>query len=65
MNLDKSKIKVQKVGGLDLMDAFDFVDAYIEEAIYEPESRDLTEEELDWLNEDRDYVYESVLNYLQ
>ena len=46
--------------GIDTRDYPDFVDAYI--CYSERDGRPLTEEELDKLNEDRDLVYDYVIN---
>jgi hypothetical protein len=50
------------VDGVDTRDYPDFCDAYI--CYAELEGRPLTEVELDEVNEDRDFVYEHVLNKL-
>jgi hypothetical protein len=47
---------------IDFKDSPDFSDAYIDSALYE--GREMTEEELDMLNEDRDYVYGKLMNHL-
>ena len=59
---DKSKIYSIEFDGIDYSDAPDFCDAFISYARYE--DRDLTETELDELNEDRDFVYEKLMDYL-
>lgn len=51
-----------KVEGIDMKDAFDFVDAYISYA--ERNGIPLTESELDVLNEDSSFVYEQVMKEL-
>jgi len=53
-----SKIENLEVEGIDTRDYPDFCDAYISSA--EIDGREATEEELDELNEDRDFVYELV-----
>ena len=53
---------VVTVDGIDTQDYPDFVDAYIESADYK--GREMTEEELDFLNEDSDFVYEEVQKHL-
>jgi len=65
------KLNVQEIGdvdvdGIDYSDYPDFCDAYIESAIVLDNGvwRDATENELDILSEDRDFVYEQVQNYL-
>ena len=42
----------------------DFVDAYIDWAQYQDTGEDLTDSELDDLNDDSDQVYEAVINQL-
>lgn len=60
--MDYSKITDVRVGGIDTKDYPDFCDAHIESAEYngEPMSDDLLEE----LNEDYDFVYDAVMNQL-
>jgi hypothetical protein len=55
-----------EVDGIDTRDYPDFCDAYIESANVEEngEWRDVTDAELDELNEDYDFVYECVEDYL-
>ena len=49
--------------GIDTRDAPDFCDAFICEAFH-PDGRPYTEEELDALNDDRDLVYDLLMDYL-
>ena len=65
MKIDTKKLSDIKVGGIDLFDANDFVDAYIESAYYQAENRNLSESELDEISEDRDFVYECLINQIQ
>lgn len=59
MELDLTKIKDVEVEGIDTRDYPDFVDAFISSATYE--GREMTEEELDHLNENySDFVYDKV-----
>lgn len=58
MKLDYSKISDVEVNGVDTNDYPDFCDAFIASATYE--GRDMTEPELDELNEDSDYVRNQV-----
>ena len=53
-----AKIESVEVEDIDTRDYPDFCDAYIGSA--EIDGREATEEELDELNEDRDFVYELV-----
>lgn len=52
-----------EVNGIDASDYPDFVDAYISYAEYD-DGTELTDLELDALNEDRQFVYEQILNKL-
>jgi hypothetical protein len=62
--LDLRKIFNVVVGGIDMDDRPDFVDAYIESAEYEHSPgkfRDLTQSELDYLNsEEPNWVYQQM-----
>lgn len=52
-----------KFEGVDMRDWPEMTDAYIISADYN--GRPMTEFELDEINEDRDFVYEELLKYLQ
>lgn len=56
IKLDYSKISNVFVGGIDMEDFPDFCDAYIESADYE--NREMTDEELEILNEDGSFISE-------
>ena len=58
IKLDYSQIEDVDVDGIHGWDAPDFCDAYICSATYK--GRDMTDEELDALNDDRDFVYTAV-----
>lgn len=58
--LDYSKITDVDVDGINMRDAPDFVDAFISSAYYD--GREMTEEELEILNEDSQFIYEEVIN---
>ncbi len=60
--LDYSQIDDVEVDGIDTRDYPDFCDAYIASANYK--GRDMTEEELDVLNEDSSFVYDCVQDKL-
>lgn len=62
MKLDYSKISNVYVDGIDTKDYPDFCDAYIESADYDGEP--MTDEQLELLNEDGDYVHEAVYKQL-
>ena len=58
MKLDYTKIEDVEVDGIDTSDYPDFCDAYIASATYK--GREMTEEELDALNEDGSYIYDKI-----
>ena len=62
IKLDYSKIDNVEVDGIDYADYPDFCDAYIASADYD--GREMTDEELDVLNDDSDFVYSAVENHL-
>jgi hypothetical protein len=62
MKLDYKKIDNVEVSGIDFQDYPDFVDAYIISADYE--GREMTEQELDAINEDSEFVYDQVQKHL-
>lgn len=62
MKLDYNKITNIVVENIKDWDYPDFVDAYISSADYD--GREMTEDELNTLNEDSNFVYEQVLEYL-
>jgi len=66
MNIDLTKVCDVEVDGIDTRDYPDFCDAFISEAWYKDTNgiRELTETELDWLNEQHDFVYEQVEKWL-
>jgi hypothetical protein len=59
-NLDILDVEVE---GINTSDYPDFCDAYITKAAWS-DGTELTEDELDELNNDSDFVYRSVLNYI-
>jgi len=60
--MDYKKINNIEVDGIDTKDYPDFCDAFISSADYY--GKEMTEEQLDELNEDSDFVYECVQNHL-
>lgn len=62
INLDYAKISDVEVDGIDTSDYPDFCDAFISYAEYD--GREMTDEELDTLNEDGDFVYSAVESHL-
>ena len=62
LKLDYNLIEDVTFDGIDFRDAPDFSDAYIDSASYD--GREMTEEELDLLNEDDTFVYDELQNHL-
>lgn len=60
--LDYTKITNIELAGIRSFDAPDYVDAFICSADYD--GREMSELELDLLNEDADYIYNAVINHL-
>ena len=60
--IDTSQVEDIEIDGINPRDYPDFCDAFILEATYK--GREMTDEELEALNEDSDYVYEQVMEYL-
>ena len=57
-----NNVVVTDIEGIDYRDYPDFCDAYISKA--EINSREMTEDELEELNEDKDFVHQEVLNWI-
>ena len=66
MTINKLHIDDVQVEGIDYSDYPDFCDAYIESAVIKDngEFRDATDEELDAINDDRDFVYSKVIEFI-
>lgn len=62
VNLDYKLISNIKFDGIDHEDCPDYCDAHIISAEYN--GIEMTEEQIELLNEDRDYVYEKLMDYL-
>lgn len=62
MEIDFNRIDNIEFEGIDLSDSNDFVDAYISRCDYK--GLEATEEELDEINKDRDFVYEELIKHL-
>lgn len=62
MTIDLSKVSNLKFEGIDHSDYPDYCDAFIVRA--NVGNREATEEEIEELNEDRDFVYEKLTDYL-
>jgi hypothetical protein len=60
--MDYKKIDNIEVDGIDTTDYPDFCDAFITSAYYN--GVEMTEEQLDNINKDSDFVYECVNNHL-
>ena len=60
--LDYSKIDNIEFDGIDYDDYPDFCDAYISNADYD--GVEMTEEQLELINDDRDFVYEALMKHL-
>jgi hypothetical protein len=60
--LNYSKITEVEVEGIDTKDYPDFSDAFIASAMYN--GRPMSDSQLDRLNDDREYVYQAVQDYL-
>lgn len=67
MKFDELHIDDVVVEGIDYSDYPDFCGAYIESATIiedDVEVRDVTDEELDRLNDNRDFVYSKVIEFI-
>ncbi len=67
VKFDELHIDDLVVEGIDYSDYPDFCDAYIESATIiedDGEIRDATDKELDRLNDDRDFVYSRVIEFI-
>jgi len=62
MKIDFSKVENIEIEDIDGRDAPDFCDAFISSATYM--GRDATEDELDAINDNSDFVYESVIEHI-
>ena len=63
MKMNYKKIDNIEIDGIDTKDYPDFCDAYISSADYD--GVPMTDEQLDELNEDGNYVYGHIMDYLQ
>ena len=59
---DYSLIDVTEIDGIDHSDAPDFCDAFIASADYD--GRPMTQEELDEINDDNDFRYQAVCDWI-
>jgi hypothetical protein len=60
----KRKVCDIEVDGIDYSDAPDFCDAYISQAVWEDTLEPLTDDELEALNQDSEFVYEEVQKWI-
>ncbi len=60
--LDYSKISDIVLEGIDTSDYPDFCDAYIASATYDGE--EMTNEQIEMINQDTQYVYDCVIDHL-
>lgn len=60
--MDTTKINNIEFEGIDYKDAPDFCDAFISSADYD--GKEMTEEQLEVINENSDFVHEELYNYL-
>ena len=60
--MDYKKIDNIEMGGISFSDYPEFCDAFIMSADYD--GKEMTEEQLDIINEDSEFVYECVTNHL-
>ena len=60
--MDYKLISNIELGGVDTKDYPDFCDAFIESADYD--GKPMTEEQLDEINEDGEFIYECVQRHL-
>jgi hypothetical protein len=60
--MDYDKIENIQFDGIDHRDYPDYCDAFIISADYE--GREMTEEELDELNDNREFVYNALMDHL-
>jgi hypothetical protein len=62
INLDYSLIDNVQIDGIDFNDYTDFCDAYIVSADYD--GREMTDDEIELLNDDGDFVLQQVYEYI-
>ena len=62
MKIDLSQVEDVEIDGINPRDYPDFCDAFILEATYK--GREMTDEELEALNEDSDFVHDKVMESL-
>jgi len=60
--LDYSKIEDIEIEGINHNDCPDYCDAFISDAYYN--GRQMTDEELEELNDDGDFVYDAIMDWI-
>ena len=60
--MDYAKITNIEFDGIDYLDYPDYSDAYIVSADYD--GLEMTDSQIEEINEDRDFVYEKLMDYL-
>ena len=60
--IDYTKISDVELDGINRWDAMDYADAFISSASYD--GREMSDAELDELNENSDYIYNCVMEHL-
>ncbi len=63
--IDLKDIDELEFEGIDLSDCPDYVDAFIVSGWHKKENRALTDDELDWVNDQSDFVYERAVQHIQ
>lgn len=64
MTIDTSTLDEVEVSCIYGWDAPDYSDAFISRATWASTGKELTEDELDELNDDTSFVYDQILRYL-
>ena len=58
--IDFSKIESVELDGVCVKDYPDFVDAFVTSGVYD--GREMTEEEMDFISDDYDFMYNKIIN---
>ncbi len=62
--LNNRELEIEEFDGIDFSDYPDFCDAYISKAYWIDTGEELSDDEMEELNENGDLVYEAVMNHL-
>lgn len=57
-------VRIDSIDDINHCDYPDYCDAYISSAYWEDTGEELTEEELDWLNDQADFRYEAIIDWI-